>query len=77
MKKVEKSEYNGYGVLANLSFKINKVLANFARYFFNLSNKFKFEQYKIIFGEREDDIYISISKIWNNINANDLVPSYH
>ena len=59
MKKVEKSEYNGYGVLANLSFKINKVLANFARYFFNLSNKFKFEQYKIIFGEREDDIYIS------------------
>ena len=59
MKKVEKSEYNGYGVLANLSFKINKILANFARYFFNLSNKFKFEQYKIIFGEREDDIYIS------------------
>jgi len=59
MKKVEKSEYNGYGVLANLSLKINKLFANLARYFFNLSNKFKFEQFKIIFGERNDDIYIS------------------
>jgi len=59
MKKVNKKEYNGYGVLAEQTLKVNKLLANLARYFFNLSNKFKFEQFKIIFGEREDDIYIS------------------
>lgn len=59
MKKVDKKEYNGYGILAEYSFKINKLFANLARYFFNISHKFKFEQFKIIFGEREDDIYIS------------------
>ncbi len=59
MKKLKKKEFNGYGVLANQAFKINKLFAGLARYFFNLSNKFKFEQFKVIFGEREDDIYIS------------------
>tara|TARA_Y100000766_G_scaffold71653_1_gene60205 strand:- start:94 stop:969 length:876 start_codon:yes stop_codon:yes gene_type:complete len=59
MKKLDKKEYNGYGVLAELTFNINKQFGNLARYFFNLSHKFKFEQYKIIFGERKDDIYIS------------------
>tara|TARA_X000000368_G_C22984992_1_gene691722 strand:- start:126 stop:1010 length:885 start_codon:yes stop_codon:yes gene_type:complete len=59
MKKVDKKEYNGYGILAEYTFKINKLFANLARYFFNISHKFKFEQFKIIFGEREDDIYIS------------------
>lgn len=59
MKKLDKKEYNGYGVLAELTFNINKLFGNLARYFFNLSHKFKFEQYKIIFGERKDDIYIS------------------
>ena len=59
MKKVDKKEYNGYGILAEYAFKINKLFANLARYFFNISHKFKFEQFKIIFGEREDDIYIS------------------
>jgi hypothetical protein len=59
MKKLDKKEYNGYGVLAELTFNINKLFGNLARYFFNLSHKFKFEQFKIIFGERKDDIYIS------------------
>ncbi len=59
MKKVDKKEYNGYGVLSDLTFNTNKLFANLARYFFNLSHKFKFEQFKIIFGERKDDIYIS------------------
>ena len=59
MKKLDKKEYNGYGVLAELTFNINKQFGNLARYFFNLSHKFKFEQFKIIFGERKDDIYIS------------------
>jgi len=59
MKKVKKKEYNGYGVLAEQTFKINKLLVSLARYFLNLSHKFKFEQFKIIFGERDDDIYIS------------------
>ena len=59
MKKVKKKEYNGYVVLAEQTFKINKLLASVARYFLSLSHKFKFEQFKIIFGERDDDIYIS------------------
>ena len=59
MKKLDKKEYNGYGVLAELTFNINKLFGNLARHFFNLSHKFKFEQFKIIFGERKDDIYIS------------------
>ncbi len=59
MKKVKKNEYNGYGVLAKQTFRINKFFTGIARYFLGLSHKFKFEQFKIVFGEREDDIYIS------------------
>ena len=59
MKKVKKKEYNGYGILAEQALKINKLFASVARYFLSLSHKFKFEQFKIIFGERDDDIYIS------------------
>lgn len=57
---IEKSiEYIGYGKLSNLcksTYKrINKIAVSFGK----LADKINFEQYKMIFGERSDDIYIA------------------
>lgn len=57
---IEKSiEYIGYGYLSNLLKKTYRVIENFASKFLKLAIKLQFEQYRMVFGERDDDIYIS------------------
>lgn len=48
----------GYAVFASLSKKIANRIKRVANYFNRLSEKFHFEQFRIKFGERDDDIYI-------------------
>ncbi|MCB2195512.1 MAG: sulfotransferase domain-containing protein [Bacteroidetes bacterium] len=59
-KNIEKNiEYIGYGALSNILLKIFKVISRFASKFAKQADKLRFEQYKMIFGERDDDIYIA------------------
>lgn len=58
--EVENSiEFKGYTVLSNLFRKLYKTIGKFAGKFARLSDKLKFQQYKMIFGERDSDIYIA------------------
>ncbi len=59
MKKEKEFEYIGYGTLSQFFRKIHKVIAHFGHKFAKLADKLHFEQYKMKFGERDDDIYIS------------------
>ncbi len=52
-------EYTGYAILSGILKKINRRINKFGDRFGKLSNKLKFEQYKMIFGERDDDIYVA------------------
>ncbi len=58
MDKAKKIEFRGYEVLAKFFLKINKLIFRLGTKFLKLSDKLRFEQYKMIFGERDDDIYI-------------------
>jgi len=59
MKKVNQTEFNGYSLLAKYALRVHKLFTRLGRYFFKLSKNYHFAQFKMIFGEREDDIYIS------------------
>ncbi|MDH5381351.1 MAG: sulfotransferase domain-containing protein [Cyclobacteriaceae bacterium] len=52
-------EYNGYRKLHAIFFKIHKYINRFSQRAKSQADKFAFEQFKMKFGEREDDIYIS------------------
>lgn len=52
-------EYIGYGILSNLFRKIYKTIDKLGGRILKISEKLRFEQYKMEFGEREDDIYIA------------------
>lgn len=57
---IEKNiEYIGYGVLSKIARNTYIAINNFASKFLRLADKIKFEQYKMKFGERDDDIYIA------------------
>ena len=58
MDKSKTSEYVGYRLLSNFFFNIYKLISRFSNWFLRLSQKINFEEYKLKFGEREDDIYI-------------------
>ena len=58
-KEKENSEYLGYELIAKLFLKIGKIISRLGGWFINRANKLHFEQYKLRFGERDDDIYIS------------------
>jgi len=56
---IEKNvEYIGYGKMAALLFKLSKWLSIPATMLKRTADKLRFEQYKMKFGERDDDIYI-------------------
>ena len=59
MQKTKTKEYEGYGIIANQLVKLNKLFKRIANYFFNKSQDYTFKQYKLLFGEQIDDIYIS------------------
>lgn len=59
MEIKKNKEFEGYGIIANQLIRLNKLFTRIARYFFNKSQDYKFKQYKLLFGEREDDIYIA------------------
>ena len=59
MDKEKSIEYIGYGALSNLFRKIYKAISKFGSKFAKLANELHFEQYKMVFGERKDDIYIA------------------
>lgn len=59
MIKEKEIEYIGYGRLSQFFRKIHKVIAGFGHKFAKLADKLHFEQYKMKFGERDDDIYIA------------------
>jgi len=56
--KNKKAEFLGYKLLSKLLAKIHKVIFKFGSHFLRLADRLSFEQYKMVFGEREDDIYI-------------------
>lgn len=49
----------GYEIMANISRKIYTTINRVAVVFGKKADKFKFEQYKLKFGERHDDVYIA------------------
>jgi len=56
---IEKNiEYIGYGKIAALMFKLSKWLIIPAKIFKKNAERLQFEQFKMKFGERDDDIYI-------------------
>jgi len=59
MDKEKSIEYVGYGTLSNLLRRIHKTIIKFGSKFLKLADKLNFEQYKMKFGERDDDIYIA------------------
>lgn len=59
MSKSKEIEFKGYEILSNAFLKIHKAINKFSGLFFKISTKLRFEQYKLIFGERNDDIYIA------------------
>lgn len=59
MNQNQKVEFLGYGVLTKFFRKLHKPAIKFASLLLKQSHKFQFEQYKIMFGERDDDIYIA------------------
>jgi hypothetical protein len=58
-KEKENSEDLGYELIAQLFLKIGKIISRLGGWFVKRANKFHFEKYKLKFGERDDDIYIS------------------
>lgn len=58
MDSTQSKEFSGYGVLANIFLKIHKQINKTSAKFKRLADKMRFEQYKMMFGERDDDIYI-------------------
>ncbi len=59
MSKAKINEFKGYEILANVFLKIHRTINKFSGQFYRIADKLRFEQYKILFGERDDDIYIS------------------
>lgn len=58
-EEIEKSkEYIGYKELAGINKRIHLAIHKFGLKFKRLSDRFTFEQFKMKFGERDDDIYI-------------------
>ncbi len=58
-ENIEKStEYIGYGQLARILNRIHLSIFKFGKKFKTYAARFTFEQYKMKFGERDDDIYI-------------------
>ena len=56
---MSKSEYKGYGLIADQLKKISIYLNRISGKVKNLAERIYFEQYKLLFDEREDDIYIT------------------
>jgi hypothetical protein len=52
-------EYIGYGILSDLLRKIYKLIDKLGSRFLKISDRLRFEQFKLVFGQREDDIYIA------------------
>ncbi|WP_282037591.1 sulfotransferase domain-containing protein [Saccharicrinis aurantiacus] len=59
MKTYNNIEYKGYEVLADILIRIARFIEKPAAYLRKKSRKMMFERYKLKFGERDDDIYIS------------------
>lgn len=59
MNKEKNIEYLGYGVLINLLHKIHLTIIKSGIPFLKWADRLRFEQYKMQFGERDDDIYIA------------------
>lgn len=59
MQIEESNEYKGYGVFVSLLNKLNKPISRFSKFINKKSTELRFVQYKLIFGERDDDIYIA------------------
>ena len=58
-KEKQDSEDLGYELIAQFFLKIGKIISRLGGWFVKRANKLHFEQYKLKFGERDDDIYIS------------------
>jgi len=56
---MENFEYKGYSIMSNFLLKIYRIIDKFGNIFLKFSEKLRFEQYKMIFGERDEDIYIA------------------
>lgn len=57
--KIEQSkEYTGYGEIAGILTRISVAIQKWSIWFKMRANRFHFEQFKMKFGERDDDIYI-------------------
>jgi hypothetical protein len=59
MEKDNQYEEKGYVLIIKLLKSLNKFFTGIAAYFSGLENKIYFQKYKLRFGERDSDIYIS------------------
>lgn len=58
MENIKNVEFRGYGVIADIFHEIHRKISKFSGKFASISEKMRFQQYKMVFGERDDDIYI-------------------
>ena len=57
--KVQSIEHQGYEWMLKFCVKIGKRINKVGKWFLKRADRLRFEQYKLEFGERDDDIYIT------------------